>query len=292
MNTALNATAPTFQPKEPAMTKLRIVLALLVALVLPAAAEAVSGGCLPDPFPTTPIPPVVAENVSWGFGSPSDKVRFEIWRQLCLDGSGVALLLRASPLSPIPGYFCDNNLAVLQGGHQFDTVQAKDLQNPTGYCNGIYIPKTFLVEVEPSGGVLFDELRAFTLVGVDSPQSFQIAVPAAGTTPPPPSLTVQATGCTTCHPGDTVGFQVEIINAGPPILVELKTGARLPDGSLVPIQDEEGVLPTGVSVIPVFTGFVLPAAVPPGIYAIEAEILDATLGVTISEDSAALIVAP
>jgi len=60
----------------------------------------------------------------------------------------------------------------------------------------------------------------------------------------------------------------------------------------VPIQDEEGVLPTGVSVIPVFGSFVLPAAVPPGIYAIEAEILDATLGVTISEDSAALIVAP
>ena len=108
----------------------------------------------------------------------------------------------------------------------------------------------------------------------------------------PPSLTVQALGCTTCHPGNTVGFQVEIINPGPPILVELKTGARLPDGSVVPIQDEEGVLPTGVTVIPVFTGLVLPAAVPPGIYAIEAEILDATLGVTISEDSAALIVAP
>ena len=74
--------------------------------------------------------------------------------------------------------------------------------------------------------------------------------------------------------------------------MELKTGARLPDGSVVPIQDEEGVLPTGVTVIPVFTGFVLPGAVPAGIYAIEAEILDATLGVTISEDSAAFTVAP
>jgi hypothetical protein len=291
MNAALNAMAPTFQPKEPTMTKLRIVLALLVALVLPVAAEAVSDGCLPTPT-TTPVPPVVAQNISWGFGSPSDQLRFEIWRQACQDGSGVALLLRASPLSPGPGYFCDNNLAVLQGSHQFDTVQAKDLQNVSGYCNGLYIPKTFLLEVEPSGGVLFDEARAFTLVGVDSPQSFQVAVPAAGTTPPPPSLTVQATGCTTCHPGNTVGFQVEIINPGPPILVELKTGARLPNGSLVPIQDEEGVLPTGVTVTPVFTGLVLPAAVPPGIYAIEAEILDATLGVTISEDSAALVVAP
>ena len=274
------------------MTKLRIVLALLVALVLPVAAEALSDGCLPDPFPTTPAPPVVAENVSWGFGSAPDRLRFEIWRQPCLDDSGVALLLRASPLAPNPGYFCDGNLAVLQGDHQFNTVQTKDLQNVSGYCNGLYIPRTFLLQVEPSDGVSFNEARAFTLVGVGSPQSFQIAVPAAGSTPSPPSLTVQALGCTTCHPGNTLGFQVEIINPGPPILVELKTGARLPDGSLVPIQDEEGVLPTGVSVIPVFTGFVLPAAVPPGIYAIEAEILDATLGVTISEDSAALVVAP
>ena len=273
------------------MFKLRIVLALLVALVLPVAAEAVSDGCLPTPS-TTPVPPVVSDDISWGFGSPSDRLRFEIWRQPCADGSGIALLVRVSPLSPGPGYFCDGNLAVLQGGHQFDTVQAKDLENVLGYCNGLYVPKTFLLEVEPSGGVLFDELRAFTLVGVNSPQSFQIAVPAAGTTPSPPSLTVQATGCTTCHPGNTVGFRVEIINPGPPILVELKTGARLPNGSLVPIQDEEGVLPTGVTVIPVFASFALPAAVPPGIYAIEAEILDATLGVTISEDSAALIVAP
>jgi hypothetical protein len=291
MNTALNATAPTFQPKEPTMTKLRIMLALLVALVLPVAAEAVSNGCLPT-LSTEPVPPVVAENISWGFGSPSDRLRFEIWRQSCLDGSGVALLLRVSPLAPNPGYFCDNNLAVLQGGAQFDTVQAKDLQNLSGYCNGLYIPKTFLLQVEPSGGVPFNEARAFTLVGVDSPQSFQIAVPAAGTTPPPPSLTVQALGCTTCHPGNTLGFQVEIINLGPPILVELKTGARLPNGSVVPIQDEKGVLPTGVTVTPVFTGLVLPAGVPSGIYAIEAEILDATVGVTISQDSEALTVAP
>jgi len=291
MNTALNATAPTFQPKEPTMTKLRIVLALLVALVLPVAAEAISNGCLPIPFPT-PTPPVVQENVSWGFGSPPDTLHFEIWRQSCLDGSGTALLLRASPASPGPGYFCDDNLQVLQGNHQFNTVVAKDVQNLSGYCNGLYIPKTFAVEVQPSGGVLFDETRAFTLVGVGGPRSFQIEVPASGSTPPAPSLTVNATGCTTCHAGNTVGFEVRIINPGPPILVELQTDARLPGGSVVTIQNEEGVLPTGVTVVPVFANFVLPAGVPPGVYTIEAAILDATVGTTISEDSEALTVAP
>ena len=271
------------------MTKLRIVLALLIALVLPAAAEALSDGCFPNPFG----PPVVAENVSWGFGSPPDQLRFEIWRQSCLDDSGVALLLRVLPVTKGPGYFCDDNLLVIQGGHQFTTIVAKDLQNLSGYCNGLYIPKTFVLQVEPSGGVPFDESHAFTLVGVGGPQSFQIEVPASGSTPPaPPSVTVQALGCTTCHPGNTLGFQVQIINPGPPVLVELKTSANLPDGSTVTIQDEEGLLPSGVTVIPVFTGFVLPAGVPSGAYSIEAALIDPALDVTISEDSEAFTVAP
>lgn len=270
------------------MTKLRIVLALLVALVLPVAAEALSDGCLPNPFPSTPAPPVLTEVVTWGFGSPPDRLLFEIWRQSCLDDSGVAVLLRASPLAPGPGYFCDSNLQIIQGGRQFNTIHAKSPAGP-GYCNGLYIPRTFALQVDPSGGVPFDESLAFTLVGVGGPESFQIQVPASGSTP---SLTVQALGCTTCHPGDTLGFQVRIVNPGPPILVELKTSARLPNGSAVTIQDAEGLLPTGVTVIPVFTGFVLPAGVPPGAYSIEAALLDPELDVTISQDSEALTVAP
>jgi hypothetical protein len=271
------------------MTKLRIVLALLVALVLPVAAEAFSDQCLPNPLPTTPAPPVVAQNVTWGFGSSPDFLRFEIWRQACLDGSGVAVLLRASPVTSTPAYFCDDNLQIIQGGRQFNTVDAKTLAIELGYCGGIYTPKTFALQVAPSGGVPFNESQAFTLVGVGGPQSFEIEIPASGSTP---SLTVQALGCTTCHPGDTLGFQVRIVNPGPPILVELKTGARLPNGSAVTIQDAEGLLPTGVTVIPVFTGFVLPGGVPPGTYSIEAALLDPELDVTISQDSVALIVAP
>ena len=100
------------------MTKLRIVLALLVALVLPVAAEAISDGCLPDPLPTTPTPPVVSESVTWGFGSSRTALLFEIWRLACLDNSGVAVLLRVTPLSPVPAYFCDDNLQVVQGGRR------------------------------------------------------------------------------------------------------------------------------------------------------------------------------
>lgn len=109
---------------------------------------------------------------------------------------------------------------------------------------------------------------------------------------PSPSLTLQALGCTTCHPGDTLGFQVRIVNPGPPMLVELNTSARLPDGSVVTIQDGEGLLPSGVTVIPVFTGLVLPGGIPQGTYIIEAVLLDPDLDEPISEDSEALTVAP
>jgi hypothetical protein len=47
-----------------------------------------------------------------------------------------------------------------------------------------------------------------------------------------------------------------------------------------------------VTVVPVFTGFVLPAAVPPGAYSIEAVLIDPALDVIISQDSEALTVVP
>ena len=272
------------------MTKLRIVLALLLALVLPVAAEAVTDGCLPL-LPTTPTPPVVAENVSWGFGSPSDRLRFEIWRQPCLDGSGDALLLRASPLAPGPGYFCDSNLADPPRGPSVRYCRGEDLQNPSGYCNGLYIPKTFLLDVEPSGGVLFNESRAFTLVGVGSPESFQIAVPASGTTPPPQPH----------RPGPR-------LHDMPP-----RRHARLPgrDHQSWPADPrgaEDGRAPTrwlgrddpgrrgGAphrrdrdSAVHRLRA---PGSGPSGSLRIEAALLDPALGVTISEDSAAFTVAP
>ena len=247
------------------MTKLRIVLALLVALVLPAAAEAVSDGCLPDPLPTTPTPPVVAENVTWGFGSPPDRLLFEIWRLACLDGSGVAAAAASVAAIAHPGILLRQQFGgSLQGGPSVQYCRGEDLvRTGSGYCNGIYMTRRRLLSTSSHPAVS----RSMS-PGHSRWSASAVHKASRSRFPPPalrlPSLTVQALGCTTCHPGDTLGFQVRIVNPGPPILVELKTGARLPDGSVVTIQDEEGVLPTGVTVIPVFTGFVLPAGVPPG----------------------------
>jgi hypothetical protein len=109
-----------------------------------------------------------------------------------------------------------------------------------------------------------------------------------------PTLAIHALGCTTCHPGETLGFEVHITNPGGPMLVELKTGARLPDGSTVTILErhEEETIPPGVTVIPLFAGLVLRAGIPAGAYAIEAALLEPELGVTISRHSVALTLEP
>ena len=109
-----------------------------------------------------------------------------------------------------------------------------------------------------------------------------------------PTLAVHALGCTTCHPGGTLGFEVHITNPGGPMLVELKTGARLPDRSTVTILErhEEETIPPGVTVIPLVAGLVLPAGIPAGAYAIEAALLEPALGVTLSRSSVPLILMP
>ena len=135
----------------------------------------------------------------------------------------------------------------------------------------------------------YDEVAAFTLIYRGSPVT-AVEIPAAE----PPTLTVVATGCTTCYSGNTLGFELHVTNPGGPKLVELKTGARLPDGSVISIlgRHEEELLPSGVTVIPLFSGLVLPAGTPSGAYTIEAALLEPELGVTLSRSSVPVTLMP
>ena len=96
--------------------------------------------------------------------------------------------------------------------------------------------------------------------------------------------------------GYTLGFTVRINNPDGPTVVELKTGVRLPDGSVVTILGRyvQKTLGAGVSeIISLFSGFVLPAGIfPAGAYTIEAALLEPDLGVTISRHSVTVTVLP
>lgn len=121
-----------------------------------------------------------------------------------------------------------------------------------------------------------------------------INVPAGSVQPPgPPTLLVVATGCTTCHAGNPLALELHVTNPGAPMLVELKTGARLPGGAVISIlgRHEEELLPSGTTVIPLLS-LPLPAGVPLGTYTIEAALLEPEFGVTISRHSVPLTLGP
>jgi hypothetical protein len=214
-----------------------------------------------------------------------------IWRQPCQDGSGdVAVLIRMTVVTSPIGV-CGTPTIVQDGFIQAGTLATSTSGSPT-FCDDLVEPTTVVLLARPG----FDERAAFTLVYGDlgAPMT-SVHIPAASFAPPRVvTLTVHPLGCTTCRPGQVLGFELQVSNSGAPLLVELKTGARLPGGSVVSIlgRHEEEVIGTGVTVIPLFAGFVLPAGIPAGVYAIEGALLEPELGVTISRHSVPLTLTP
>jgi len=119
--------------------------------------------------------------------------------------------------------------------------------------------------------------------------------PPIGPPPAPPSITVLATGCTTCHTGDLMAFIARLVNPGPSVNVQVKGGARLPDGSIIGAlgHDYEATLTAGQTLdIPIAQNFPTPAVAAAIDVTIEAAILEPELGVTISRHNVIVHVQP
>jgi hypothetical protein len=264
------------------MRRLLTALAVVSTVLFAAPAFAVIQGCLPNPLPA-PTAPVFTRDVQ----KFSEQMHLDVWRVPC-DGS-YALLMKVTPLTDGP-VLCEFDFSILQGGAPFSFALA-DASAP-GFCGPLLAPRTFSLVPKPPAydvaaplTILFD-----TLTG---PSRF-VALEVAAVVPPP-TVTVRALGCTTCHPGDTLAFDVRITNPGPQLVVELKTGARLPDGSTVTILGRyvQRTLEAGATeIIPLFSGFVLPAGFPTGAYTIEAALLEPDLGVPFARNSVTLTLLP
>lgn len=117
----------------------------------------------------------------------------------------------------------------------------------------------------------------------------------SGLVSPLPSISVISTGCTSCSPGSVVTFHAHIVNPGPAIVVELKTGVRLPDGTIISLlgRHHEQALGAGQTVdIDLISGFVVPLGAPSGTYPVEAALLEPDLGVTLSRHSLPVQILP
>jgi len=265
------------------MTRLLTALAVLSTVSFATPAFAVIQGCLPNPLPA-PTAPLFSRDVQ----KFSEQMHLDVWRVPC-DGS-VGLLMKVTPVSMGP-ILCQSDFSILQGGAPFE-LDLADASAPA-FCAPLLAPSTFSLvpkvpafDLAASLTILFD-----TLNGMSRFAALEVAAAV-----PPPTVTVLALGCTTCQPGDTLAFSVRIDNPDGPTVVELKTGARLPDGSVVTILGRFVPKALGAGVretISLFPSFVLQAgAFPVGAYTIEAALLEPDLGVTISRDSVTLTLLP
>lgn len=263
-----------------------LVIAASLALVFvrpDGGSAAVSPTCLPT-LPAMPGVPSVTLRVT----DFDEVIDLTLWRQPCADGSGeVALLMQATPVSS-NAYLCSYRLLALQGGLQKSLrIRKGTPAEARSFCDSLFGPTTVVVD-EDFGEPPFDEEGAFTLIWRSFPAS-AFEIPAALPQPPPPTVQVVLIGCP-CGPGTPATIKLVYTNPGPTQIVDLRFGARLPDGSAVGVLNDFLTLPSGASEATLLEG-PFPSA-PPGAYQLEAALLDSIFGVTHSRHTVALQVVP
>jgi hypothetical protein len=270
-------------------TAARIVAGLaLVALCVLAtsAAAAPPAGCVLLPLPTTPVPPVYTGAIAW----LSDQARLELWRQPCAnDASQFAALLRVTPITPEP-FVCGINFFITQGATQFQAT-VRTSQTGSGFCTDLPGPQTLLLTEEFGASGTLNVVGGFSVVhdGVTSTQVLDVP-PRGGALPP--SVTVVSTGCNPCHSGQVVAFQVNLANPGPSTTVEVKGGARFPDGSVLALLNQTIAVGSGSTNLPFVPAQPLPLGLPTIDLVVEAALVDPVLGTTLSRHSVVLHLLP
>jgi hypothetical protein len=270
-----------------------VIRAALVALMLavmssttPSPVEADGTGCLPAPLPTVPAAPVFSVNVQ----RAGEQSHFDLWRQACPAGGSI-VLFRVTPLTP-GAFICDLSFTIVQGPSQFNILLTE--QNDTfGFCDNLFVPTTFYLAPD---GPAYDPAQPFTLLFdtvTGSPRFATLGVTGAGAlASSPPTITVVATACTTCHSGQVVGYTMSISNPGPAMVAEVKAGARFPDGAILALVNTVVTLPAGPSMLALVPQQPLPGGLPTADLLVEAAILEPSLGVTLSRHSVLLHLLP
>ena len=153
----------TFRPqKEIVMRKYSVCLAVLLGLMLLEAAEsaAISATCLRAPLPINPGTP----NYSVTHEVLGERMLMVFWREVCADGTGVALLMKATPLVGSP-FLCSAAFTVIQNGVQHNYIDLEPAPgSDLGWCNDLLVPITLIVTEYQFGQAQFDPAQALTVI--------------------------------------------------------------------------------------------------------------------------------
>jgi hypothetical protein len=185
---ALNLNPSPFLNEENVMPCKWVLLLGLLSLVIVepnASAWAVfSPDCLPTPLPTTPVPPVVSRDVTWG---SNDKMHLDVWRHPCQNSVGSFPVIRVTPQTVGP-LLCGSSFTIVQGGAQFDIRLTSSASSTSSFCGDLFVPITFILR---PGTPAYDDKAAFTLIfNGSSGGIFILEIPAGAR---PSILTVFAT---------------------------------------------------------------------------------------------------
>lgn len=168
--------------RRSAIAAVLVALAALLAPAVPARA-AVSPGCLPSPLPApSGAPQAAGDTMNFGEG-----MRVEVWRQGCQDGTGSAVLMRATPAagSPTP-FLCSGDFRLQQNGLSYNALLSTSAGGAR-FCGDLAAPLTVVVEAATGPAIAFDREQAFTLAfaGWDAgnPKLVQLGVPGTSDVP-------------------------------------------------------------------------------------------------------------
>ena len=231
-------------------------------------------------------------------------------------------LMRLVPPSPtaLPiqfNNFLDNEInppadvdLFITGGNSGDTVriQVSELGGPGDACIDLYRPdgsfKTGFSCGTNGINTTLDQTGTHIIVVYENNNNatvpYRLTLQCiAGTCAPfnaPPTLSLTLTGCTTCRAGDQFIVQAHLTNPGSRgVLVEVKIGVRLPDGTPVNLLGNkhlEFLFSAGLDApVPLFN-FPLPSGLPTGAWTLEGTLLGPDLGETLSRDVKPFTVVP
>ena len=281
----------------------------VLALSLSPAVAAPGPGCLPTPLPSGP-----GSNSSYSmtvrYGQ--DELRVTLWRQQCRDTDDVVLLLRATPIS-ISSLLCSTRWFLDQDFSRFDVTFQPSIAPPEegtrpSFCETVVAPVTLILSAstlsagepgtfEPTDDFFLlyygasDDGTRYVVYRLEIPYPAP-ALPLPTSGPSLPTITVVATRCNPCRSGQTVGFDGQVDNPGPAMQAEIKAGARLPDGSILPLFNRVVTLSSGPSALTLVPAQSLPAGLSTLDVIVEAAILEPVLGTTLSRHHAILHLLP
>lgn len=85
------------------------------------------------------------------------------WRETCQDGTGSALLMKATPNVGSP-FLCGPSFTIIQNSVQHNDIQLQSAPGANSFCNDLFVATTLIVNEYDFGQPQFDPSKVLTII--------------------------------------------------------------------------------------------------------------------------------